>query len=361
MPKSSALSPQRERLAVLDVAKGFCMLFVVFAHVNYTPILLKLIYSFHMPLFFILAGVVYRREKYPSLGTFLRRRWQNLILPYLTFSVVSIVYVFLSEKIFPYTADLSKDDYWKAFAQIFLAQGSTPVLNTPLWFVPCLLTVEILYYQISLHKLPVVIPVCITLMSLGWLLESGKLPFDNTRLPWTLDSALFALGFYASGNILAPWIKKSIEVIQSHPKKVLLCLNVIVGCLIFWLPLTLINGKVSLGSRVLNNGVLFYLTGMLGTAVILAISILLEKSRVLLFLGKNTFCIMSVHYMIRKYTLPKYYSMLGIEKYKSKSLKETILPFLIVLVLTIFITLVYIWIVHKMQKHREACKVNTKA
>ena len=350
MQKNEVLPPRSDRLAVLDVAKGIGMVFVVFAHVNYTPILLKLIYSFHMPLFFVLAGMVFQREKYPSVGAFLKRRWKGLVLPYLAFSVISIGYVFVSEKIWAAAEDLSREEYLQAFLQIILAQGSKPVLNTPLWFVPCLLAVEILYFGISGHKRSVVIPVCVLLMGLGWLLESGLLPFDNTKLPWTLDSALFALGFYASGNLLAPWLRKTITSIREHPKRNLLCLAVITGCLILWLPLTLLNGKVSLGSRELNNGILLYLTGMLGTFAVLAVSILLEKCRPLIFLGTNTFCIMSVHYLIRKFMIPKYYVMLGIAKYKSKSLRETVIPFLIVLALTVLVALAYDRIFHRKQK-----------
>ena len=167
------------------------------------------------------------------------------------------------------------------------------------------------------------------------------LPIDNTLLPWSLDSALFALSFYASGNFLFPYIKQCINAVKLHEKKTWICINWIIVCIAVWLPLTLINGKVSLGSKVLHHGVLFYLTGMLGTMGVLSVSILLEKFRFLGYLGRNTFCIMSVHYMIRKFMLPKYYGIFGIPKYSSKVLKETIVPFILVFLLSLLVTAGY--------------------
>lgn len=96
--------------------------------------------------------------------------------------------------------------------QIFLAQGSKPVLDTPMWFVPCLFAVEIMYYLIS--KTKKIITTCTILTCVGWLLESGYLNFDNTLLPWSLDSALFALGFYAVGNLTSDYVKKAISDIK---------------------------------------------------------------------------------------------------------------------------------------------------
>ncbi len=331
----------KERLNTLDVAKGIGIIFVVFAHINYTPELLTPIYSFHMPLFFILAGVVFHKEKFHSFGAFLKRRWKTMMLPYVIFSVLTIVYVFVSERLFDAATDLTRAEYIEAFVQIFLAQGSKPVLNTPLWFVPCLFAAEIMYFFLADLKLKYRIPICALMTGLGWLLESGLLDFDNTVLPWSLDSALFALSFYATGNIVSPYLIRAIQNIKASPNRRTLCLCIFFGVILIWMPLMIANGKITLGSKILNNGFLLYLTGILGTTAVLAISILLDKYRFLTFLGQNTFCIMSVHYVLRKFMLPKYYTWLGIPLYDREILAETIVPFLIVFTLTVLSVPVY--------------------
>ena len=334
MPNHATTRPANPgRLDAIDVAKGIGILFVVFAHVNYTPELLVLIYSFHMPLFFVLSGMLFRKDRYPNFRTFLTRRFWTLIVPYLLFSILSLVWRYGSEQQFPELFPTSCAEYIGYFTQIFLAQGSHPVLNTPLWFVPCLFAVEILYFWISKLDLRAGIPLCLLLVGLGWLLESGHLNFDNTLLPWSLDSALFALGFYAFGNLAR--IQPTIHLLRDHRQKTRFCLGILLLCLLIWYPYTLMNGKVTLGSKILNNGFLFYITGISGTLAILSASVLLEKSRFLRFCGRNSFYIMASHYMIRTYTLRKAYTALGKDWYDRQVLAETIVPFLIIFTLSV--------------------------
>ncbi|MBQ8027059.1 MAG: hypothetical protein IJ261_02960, partial [Clostridia bacterium] len=164
--------------------------------------------------------------------------------------------------------------------------------------------------------------------------------FDNSLLPWSLDSALFALGFYALGNIFSDQIKKLIVKIKSSQLKLPICIAAIILCLAAGIPLALLNGKVSLGSKILGNGFLFYLTGIIGTVFILSLSIIFEKSKLLKYCGKVSFYIMAIHYLIRM-ILSKTYVILGIEAYNSTVLKECIIPIILITILSILSALVY--------------------
>lgn len=329
------------RLNVIDVAKGIGMILVIFAHVNYTPELLVLIYSFHMPLFFLISGMMYNKDKYPDFKSFLKRRMKTLIIPYVYFAFFSIVYVFISEKMFPQLFDIPGEKYIRYLTQIVISNWSGTHANEPLWFVLCLFLVEILYYFISKKKVRFIIPVCFLLSCCGWVLESGMLNFDNKLLPWSMDSALFALSFYAIGNLSSGFVKNTIQKIKNHKYGKVICIGLIILFTIAWLPPTLINGKITMGSKILNNGFLLYLNGVLGTIIILLISILLEKSKFLAYCGRNSFVLMASHYMIRRYSLPKYYALLGIELYDKKVFKETIIPFLIVFAMSLLFTYLY--------------------
>lgn len=334
---------KKNRMDYIDTLKGIGILFVVYAHVNYTPMPLTLIYSFHMPLFFIVSGMLFDSSRYGSFGTFLNRRCRTLLVPYLLFSAVSMAYVLASANCFPARFDLDIADCRSYILQVFLAQGSKGVLNVPLWFVPCLFVVELLYYFLSKLEIALRIPVCMALAALGWLLESGLLVFDNTVLPWTLDSALFALSFYAAGNMAFPLVQKGVAAIRAHRHQPLVCLNVILVSVALWLPLALMNGKISLGSRVLGNGSLLFLTGIFGTAALLGLSLLVEKCPFLRFCGRNSFYIMATHYVVRKYTLPPLYDLLGIPLYDRKDSVQTIIPFLAVLLISLSVTAFLVW------------------
>ena len=73
-----------KRIAYLDVAKGIGILLVMLGH-NYVkasvPFMEKFIFSFHMPFFFLLSGMLFKAN-YPLLVLF-KRRFATLIRPYL--------------------------------------------------------------------------------------------------------------------------------------------------------------------------------------------------------------------------------------------------------------------------------------
>ena len=141
------------------------MISVIFAHVNLTPIFLIPIYSFHMPLFFILAGMVYDPRKYPRVSDLVRRRWDTIIKPYVFFSVTAVIYVFIAERLSVHAEDLKMHEYISALVQVLIAQGSSPVLNTPLWFVPCLFAIELMYFFLAKLKTASCAAVCFVLAS----------------------------------------------------------------------------------------------------------------------------------------------------------------------------------------------------
>ena len=86
------------RLDYIDSAKGIGILLVVIAHINYTQQLLTIIYSFHMPLFFAISGLLFDSSKYQNFKDFLTRKIRTLICPYILFYVLSISYILTISK-----------------------------------------------------------------------------------------------------------------------------------------------------------------------------------------------------------------------------------------------------------------------
>lgn len=331
------------RLNVIDVAKGIGIILVVFAHVNYTHELLVFIYSFHMPLFFLISGMLFQKEKYPKFGEFVKRRFKGLMVPYVIYEMASICCLYAAERIYGnwQLFDVSKEKYLEYIYQIVISNWSRVHVNQPLWFLPCLFLVEIIYFFLVKLRPVIRVPVCAGLVTVGWILESGMLAFDNFLLPWSLDSALVALGFYATGNLLAPYIKRTILKIKKYRYKSVLCVELSILIFMILLPLALMNEKITLGSKILNNGCLLYINGVLGTFLVLTISILLEKNKFLEFCGRNSFQIMASHYIIRNYIVRPVYQILNGTKYDRENIKETILPFLVVFGLSLLYTVIY--------------------
>lgn len=101
-----------------------------------------------------------------------------------------------------------------------------------------------------------------------------------------------------------------------------------------------LNGKITLGSKELNNGFLLYINGLVGSMVVLALAVLLERNRFLAFCGRNSFTIMASHFAIRRYIVMPCYILLVGEKYNNKSLVETIIPFIVVFASSILLALI---------------------
>lgn len=85
------------RLWFVDIAKAFLIMLVVVGHFNPTVSntvwdnVVKVIYSFHMPAFMFLSGLLYAYTSRPECyGLFVWRKIKRLMVPYLTASVCII-------------------------------------------------------------------------------------------------------------------------------------------------------------------------------------------------------------------------------------------------------------------------------
>lgn len=83
----------RQRLDYIDVCKAVGILLVVLGHTYTIPnILYIIIYSFHMPLFFIIAGFVYNRANNKmAFHSYLIKKMKQYLLPYFVFSFINLI------------------------------------------------------------------------------------------------------------------------------------------------------------------------------------------------------------------------------------------------------------------------------
>lgn len=124
------------RQKYLDAAKGIGILLVVLGHASLkNEFILAYIYSFHMPLFFVIAGMLLKltnasEREYNSL---VRSRLYSIMLPYGIFSIIYTILDFIL-----------KDEYKTTNLKATLTfQGSGP-----LWFLPTLFIAELIFIWI---------------------------------------------------------------------------------------------------------------------------------------------------------------------------------------------------------------------
>lgn len=170
-----------KRLDYIDFAKAFGMLLIVWGHIRLGDWSNAFVYAFHIPLFFFLSGMVFSKKRYPDFKSFLLKRVNSLIKPYIVFSVLTwIVWA-----AFSYVTHANVDSYWMPLAETFIAQGSGGFLlhNVPLWFVTCLFVVEIIYYFLADLKRLWIMTITIVMAAISYWAINNLESFDVTLLP----------------------------------------------------------------------------------------------------------------------------------------------------------------------------------
>ena len=74
-----------KRINYIDVARGIGILLVVMGHNDFaaiSPFMHKFIYSFHMPLFFFLGGLLRRPETFEPPGPYVLGRLRRILVPF---------------------------------------------------------------------------------------------------------------------------------------------------------------------------------------------------------------------------------------------------------------------------------------
>jgi fucose 4-O-acetylase-like acetyltransferase len=133
-----------KRINYIDVARGIGILLVVMGHNDFaaiSPFMHKLIYSFHMPLFFFLSG--YFLNTAIPFWSFVKKRFNGLLKPY--FFTIFLIYFF--------SISFEKMSFANAITRIVKSLYGTGIYIdwVQLWFLPHLFVVSIyafLFYKV---------------------------------------------------------------------------------------------------------------------------------------------------------------------------------------------------------------------
>lgn len=198
------------------MAKGIGILLVIFAH-TYKGDATSLVYYFHMPLFFILTGCALTYSK--SLGIKWESLFRGLVIPYLTFSLITFAYWLLVESRFRPIHDSVVIPglagwvgfKWQQFINIFTAIKTEDafIYDVVLWFLPTLFVCRLLYSLTSKgkHQMMAVL--------MGALMGYGIIYGLHWELPWCVELALVCLPFVLFGNRMYGCYKQHINLQRS--------------------------------------------------------------------------------------------------------------------------------------------------
>lgn len=251
-----------KRFEYVDIAKGIGILLVVYAHIMLVGWSHRLIYAFHMPLFFFISGYLFNPRKFFSFKEFIKKRFFRLLVPYFFYSIATWI-IWAG---FRYVQGSEVHNYWSPLLQTVLAQGSGAFLvhNSALWFIPCLFAVETMYYFICKLKERLALVLCFIIAGIGVALAAIFGEDYLFLLPWNLDAAFYALPFYGVANIIRNHYNPEQVFLGVHfYKKTFWSLTMILWILLWILAMNF--GECSMGSSSYQcNMGIFFIRAFLG-------------------------------------------------------------------------------------------------
>lgn len=291
---------ERKRLDYLDMAKGIGILLVVIGHLQgkdifaLSPYILPVctwIFSFHMPLFFIISGMLihHKKDLEKDLKVLVKKRVRGIMIPYFCFSAcyISVVlYALIIERsIVPGTLFVN---LWYVLSTYGMSV---------LWFLPTLFFGELLFLAVSKNrsiKISVAVLLLLTVLaSLGaWRLQQFTYDtpllerlheFAIVLLRPILAATFIAIGYYAF------YLFREHNKIQIKELLLALILLLIGICFVDQ------NGGVDFRSLVQKNLFFYYLCAVCGSFGIILLCKNCKPIRILKYYGVNSLIIMAVH------------------------------------------------------------------
>ena len=297
------------RIAWLDQLKGFGIILMIYGH-NF-PVLEEYIYSFHMPLFFIIAGIFH--PKNITVST-IKKRVRQILLPYFLWSFILFgFWLFIGRK-FGESANLDLS-ITKNFIGIFFAQGDINYMNwgIPMWFLPTIFLTFLLFGLILKIKNKFLqYSVLVTSIVFGFLIAN----FSKMYLLWSLDVALVSLFFYSFGFYAK-------DIIKSNKKKSVLSL-LILGVIHMAVSLFLLQ-KIDMYRSTYGNEILFLLNSLVGFLFWGSLFKNFLLLKFLVFLGKNTIPILALQARALSFIKLFLFLILGLSIFEFTEFEKVIL------------------------------------
>lgn len=279
-----------DRIEFIDTAKGICMALVVLYHINtyYNYGEIDIVASFHMPLFFLLAGCFFK--SYSSFSEFLRRKTNQLLIPFFFFYIITSVLLPNLLHLLGYGVRSANAIGFDSIFN-FIFYDVWP--NSPIWFLLSLFFINNLYYVYSkLFK--------------GNLLYMGLASFLSALIGYIfsefsvnvymyIDTALTGVFFFWIGNVLY----NQTEFFKADIAKNRLITIAFVGVCVVAL---LGHGVNWAGNNLAQYSVFeVYLPALSGSFAIIALSKFFDRLFLFTFIGKHSLVVLCTHNLVLQF------------------------------------------------------------
>ena len=318
------IEPGNVRILVIDVARFYAMALVYYGHFIERIMMLKnpaaaaqyrFIYSFHMLLFFVLAGYVAKESDIEfGFGKYLKHRFISRLLPFLFFTAIFMILpVFFSGDFF----NLKLPSVQGYISGLISTAFGIPMFCVPSWFILMLFSVELVHYGafrfLKSSNLRIVIAAVIFYVVGYWFNFKFDIfnPMKGRTIGWNylfIHEAITMYAFYLLGVYLR---RKRFLMDNVSPKIVV--------------PVVIISSLIVLFTYKLNNGpfnfnyfnsvviifsshgsfLWFPITAVVGSFFILFLAKITPSQKTIVWLGQNTLILMCLNGIFYHFINPR--------------------------------------------------------
>jgi acyltransferase len=316
------------RIAWVDVAKGIGIALVFYGHfvqrfidlgVPAATAQMRWIYSFHMPLFFFLVGLVHK-DREISFGAFMKREVRTRLIPAWVFNIVGM-FIWVAVEYARGESGWVHEHGWPAVARycanqtFFVFVHARPNWNLLTWFLFCLFMIEVWQFGLrhvvrSNRRLALSILSFATLATIAnsYSESIASIPFWGAFLSqsgnaWQVASGLAAMSFYQLGILV-----RRVQLVDRVGSGARLYVLAAICLAVTFLGDNLNDALNKYPSPIVlmidakyGDMWCFFLASLAGTFFVVCISKMLSASRLLNYIGQITLALMCLDGILHKF------------------------------------------------------------
>lgn len=328
---------ENRRIDWIDNLRGLAIILVIIGHVHvvYPSWLKTEIYSFHMPLFFFLSGMVFSISKYNSFFEFLRKKIRTIVVPLILFSIIAWTINYLYYYVL--LNNIEVDSIQGYIGKLIVESHGDASYRSAFWFLPAIFTSQIILFFIvkySKEWLAAILYIVFAMIG-GVYIQCG-----GPALPWCVDLIFVTVPFMGAGY----FIRKNWTKISRYVNVYSMILGLVINLCTMYVNYTIMGKEIDLNSGDIGNPILYFVSACAGILALVSLftSKTMKKANlpILKYAGKNSilFYVLSDMTFIISDIL-----IFNILKLNTEGFSQSIQ--IVVMLLYVMITIAILWII----------------
>lgn len=289
LDKGEIVLEKKGRLIWVDQLKAIGMFFVIWGHSIQrcnTKIVLRAIYSFHMPFFFILSGLTMNPYKYDRIIDFIRAKAKAILYPYVIMSFVLLPLWYFNRGL----GVVQDDSILRIIVGIFYSNSAEiRATSNAAWFMVTLYFAELIFYLLF-HYVKDDQQKLLASFSLALLGVISSMGSEYHLAPFHLAVAFVAQFYVCCGYFIRQHLSYIMKMIQTPGK--FMGVLILLGVSGFF---AMINKTVDFSNEHYANFLYTLISSFGITLSLIYIVQYLPHISILSYIGKNTMIYLMVH------------------------------------------------------------------